>query len=111
MPKYLFIGSYNVEGVRGVLAEGGTGRRGAAQDLVTSLGGKMEAFYYAFGADDFYLIADLPGPAEAAALTLAVAGSGAMRYRTVVLLTSEEMDAAARIKAVFRPPHRQSPMG
>ncbi len=68
MPKYLFIGKYNEDGIRGVITEGGTGRSRAAHDLVSSLGGKTEAFYFAFGDDDFYLIADLPGPAEAAAV-------------------------------------------
>jgi len=104
--KYLFIGRYNPDGVRGVLAEGGTGRRGAAADLVASLGGKMEAFCYAFGEDDFYMMAELPGHAEAAAVSLAVGRSGAMVYRTVVLLTAEEMDAAAKLNPVFRPPYR-----
>jgi hypothetical protein len=39
MPKYLFIGSYTAECARGVLKEGGTGRRAATEQLVTSLGG------------------------------------------------------------------------
>ena len=67
MPKYLFTGSYTAEGARGVLKEGGTGRREATEKLVASLGGTLDAFYFAFGADDFYLIADLPGNAAAAA--------------------------------------------
>ena len=105
MPKYMFIGSYSAEGARGVLKEGGTGRRGAAIDLWASLGGKVEAFYFAFGSDDFYLIADLPGPEAAAAGSLALAASGAITARTVVLLTPEELDAAAKLKASYRPPY------
>jgi len=105
MPKYLFIGKYNTDGIRGVLAEGGSGRAGAARDLVTSLGGQVEAFYYAFGENDFYLLADLPGSTEAIALSFAVGASGAMTYRTVVLLTPEELDDARKLKPLFRTPY------
>ena len=43
MPKYLFTGSYTAEGSRGVLSEGGSGRRAATEQLVASLGGTVEA--------------------------------------------------------------------
>ena len=49
MPKYLFTGSYSAEGARGVLKEGGTGRRAATEKLVASLGGKVEAYYFDHG--------------------------------------------------------------
>ena len=42
MPKYLFQGSYTVEGLRGVLREGGTKRREAVEQLVKGLGGRLE---------------------------------------------------------------------
>jgi uncharacterized protein with GYD domain len=107
MPKCLFIGSYTADGTRGLVKEGGTGRTGAAYKLIDSLGGKVETFYFAFGGDDFYLVADLPGPTEAAAVALAVAASGAINYRTVVLLAPEEIDAAVKLKPTFRPPYRE----
>lgn len=106
MPKYLVTGSYTAEGARGVLAEGGTGRRAATEKLVASLGGKVEAYYFAFGGDDFYLIADLPGHAAAAAGALTAAASGAINTRTVVLLTPEELDAATKLSPSYRPPGR-----
>ncbi|MEO5964865.1 MAG: GYD domain-containing protein [Candidatus Limnocylindrales bacterium] len=49
MPKYLLTGSYTAEGARGVLKEGGTGRRAATEKLIASLGGTMEAYYFASG--------------------------------------------------------------
>ena len=106
MPKYLITGSYTAEGARGVLAEGGTGRRAATEKLIASLGGKVEAYYFAFGGDDFYLIADLPGHAAAAAGALTAAASGAISTRTVVLLTPEELDAATKLSPSYRPPGR-----
>lgn len=104
MPKYMFTGSYTAEGARGVLAEGGSGRRAATEKLVKSLGGTLEAYYFAFGSDDFYLIADLPGNAAAAAGALTAGASGAIRTRTIVLLTPEEVDAATRLSPSYRPP-------
>jgi hypothetical protein len=50
MPKYLFTGSYTAEGARGLLKEGGSGRRAATEKMLKSLGGTLEAYYFAFGA-------------------------------------------------------------
>jgi uncharacterized protein with GYD domain len=104
MPKYLFIGSYTAEGARGLLKEGGTGRRKVAEEVVRSLGGSVEAYYFGFGSDDFYLIADLPDHAAAAALSLTVGSSGAISMRTVVLLTPEDLDAATKRSVPYRAP-------
>jgi uncharacterized protein with GYD domain len=104
MPKYLFTGSYTAEGARGVLAEGGSGRRDATEHLVASLGGTIEAYYFAFGSDDFFLIADLPGNAAAAAGALTAAASGAIHTRTIMLLTPEEIDAASKLSPRYRAP-------
>ena len=106
MPKYLFVGSYTADGARGVLKEGGTGRRTATEQLVTSLGGTVEAYYFGFGSDDFYLIADLPSNAAAAAGALTGGASGAITTRTIVLLTPEEVDAATKLSPNYRPPGR-----
>ena len=104
MAKYLFTGSYTAAGAAGVLKEGGSGRRAATEKLVASVGGRVEAYYFAFGSDDFYLIADLPDNVHAAAGSLVAAASGAISTRTVVLLTPEEIDAAAKLTVSYRPP-------
>ena len=104
MAKFLFTGSYTAEGVRGVLAEGGTRRREVAEQIVASLGGTVEAYYFGFGSEDFYLIADLPDHAAAAAGAMTASASGAMRIRTTVLLTPEEIDAASKLTPSFRAP-------
>lgn len=104
MAKYLFIGSYTAEGARGLLKEGGTSRRKVAEDVVGSLGGSVEAYYFGFGSDDFYLIADLPDHAAAAALSLTVGASGAVSVRTVVLMTPEDVDAATKRSVAYRAP-------
>jgi len=104
MPKYLFTGSYTTEGARGVLAEGGSGRRAATEQLVASLGGTVEAYYFAFGSDDFYLIADLPSNAAAAAGALTAAASGAIGTRTIVLLAPKEVEAATKLSPNYQAP-------
>jgi uncharacterized protein with GYD domain len=96
--------SYTAEGAKGLLKEGGTSRVAYLRKMVESNGGKLEAFYWAFGEDDAYIITDGPDNVHAAAISLAVSASGAMRVKTVVLLTPEEIDAAAKQGVSFRPP-------
>ncbi|MET7427049.1 GYD domain-containing protein [Dactylosporangium sp. NPDC005555] len=51
--------------------------------------------------------AELPDNATAAAACLAAAASGAVGTQTVVLLTPDEIDQAARQKVSYRPPGAQ----
>jgi uncharacterized protein with GYD domain len=104
MPRYLWKASYTTEGVKGVIKDGGTGRRESVQKLIESVGGKMEAFYFAFGDADVYVIAELPDNTSAAAAAITVNGSGAVELQTSLLLTPEEVDAAAKQSADYRPP-------
>jgi len=104
MPKYMWQASYAPEGVRGVLKEGGTGREAATRKLIESLGGQIETFYFAFGSDDVIIIADLPDQRTAVAVGLAVNADAHIHSKTVVLLTPEEVDAAAKVAVDYRPP-------
>lgn len=104
MAKYLLHGSYTVEGLKGVLREGGSKRREAVAQLVKGLGGSLEMFYFAFGGDDFYVVIDAPDNVSAAAAALVVNASGAVTLSTQVLLTPEEVDQATHITVNYRPP-------
>ena len=104
MPKYLLHAKYNAEGARGLLKDGGTKRKKAAEDLVKGLGGKLEAFYFAFGDDDAYVIVDAPDNATMAAASLAVGSSGLVSTRTTVLFTAEEMDQAVKKSPKYTAP-------
>ena len=108
MPKYLFHGSYTLEGVRGLLKEGGSSRRSHFKENIGNLGGSVEAFYYAFGGDDVYAIVDLPDNVSGAAMSLALGAGGGFRATTIALLTPEEVDQATRKAASvgYRPPGR-----
>ena len=104
MPKYLVQGNYVGEGIKGLLKEGGSSRRSAVEKLAKSMGGSVEAFYYAFGDTDLYVILDLPDHASMTALALTVASSGAATVKTTVLMTPEEVDDAAKKTPTYRPP-------
>jgi uncharacterized protein with GYD domain len=106
MPKYLLQVTYTVDGVKGLVKDGGSKRRAAATTLVQSLGGKLEAFYFAFGKTDAVVIADLPDNMAAAAASLAVSGSGAGASRITPLMTAEEVDQAVKKSGSYTPPGR-----
>src|SRR5215213_221014 len=96
MPRFLFEASYTTEGVKGLRRQGGSGRREAVARAAQSVGGRLEHFYFAFG--------DLPDNQSAAAFALAVSEAGGASVRTVVLLTPEEVDAAANRSVEYLPP-------
>jgi uncharacterized protein with GYD domain len=104
VPKYLIQGNYSAEGTKGVQKDGGSKRRQVGEALVKEAGGRLEAFYYAFGDADFVAIADLPDTASAVALSLAVNASGATSVKTTPLITVEEMDQAVKKSVTYRPP-------
>ena len=104
MPKYLWRTSYTQAGAKGVGSEGGSGRRDAAKTAVESVGGTLEGFYFAFGGADAYVIADLPDNEAATAVALTVNAAGGAATRTWVLLTPEEVDAAAKLSVSYRAP-------
>jgi uncharacterized protein with GYD domain len=68
------------------------------------MGGTLEAFYYAFGEDDVFAIVDLPDNVSTAAFALTANRSGAVRVKTTVLLTPEEVDQVTKKSIDYRPP-------
>jgi len=107
MPKYLIEASYTHEGVEGVRTKGGSSRRDAVADTAKSMGGKLEAFYFAFGEHDAVVLVDLPDNEAAAAVALSVDAAGGASTRTTVLLTPDQVDDAAkrsRDAVDYRPP-------
>ena len=104
MPKYLIKASYTAEGAKGLLKDGGSKRRENADQALRSAGAKMEAFYFAFGDTDAFVIVDAPDHASMSAASLAINASGAVRTETVVLLTPEEIDQAVKKTVTYRAP-------
>jgi uncharacterized protein with GYD domain len=104
MPKYMIQARFSEEGLRGLKTQGGTARRAQVEKTIANLGGTLEAYYFAFGAHDAVVIADLPDNVTAAALGMAVGASGAGATSTTPLLTPEEMDRIVRTTVDYSPP-------
>lgn len=104
MPRLLLKVNYTAEGAKGLLQDGGTKRKRVVSDLIKKAGGKLVSFDYAFGEHDAYLIVETPSVADATALSLSVAASGAVTIQTVVLISPEEVDEAAKKEVAYRPP-------
>jgi uncharacterized protein with GYD domain len=106
MPKYLITASYTADGAKGLIKDGGTKRRQAAEAALTSVGGRLEAFYFAFGEHDAFVIVDAPDNAAVASASMAINASGAVQTKTTVLLTPEEIDQATKKQATYQAPGR-----
>ena len=86
MPKYLAQATYSMEG------------------LAESLGGKVEAFYYAMGDHDVFVVFDLPDKVSITTASMVINASGASRVKMTVLLTPEEIDEASKKSVTYFPP-------
>ena len=104
MPKYLFQASYVGEGLKGLLKEGGSKRRETLEQTLKGMGGKLEAYYFAFGDFDVCAIVDLPDNVSTLGLSLIVNAGGTSNVKTIVLLTPEEVDQATKVNIDYRPP-------
>ena len=102
MPKFLM--QVSKEGAKGLAQEGGSKRRQDVEKFFASVGGKLEALYFAFGEIDVFAIADFPDNASAAAISLAANAGGPVEVKATVLITPEEMDQAAKKSQSLRPP-------
>lgn len=104
MAKYLSIASYTPEGIKGLIAKGGTARVDAARRVLADAGGTLEGYYFALGPDDVYIVYDLPDNVAAAATAMSVAASGMVVNRTVALMTPDEIDRAAKLRVQYDAP-------
>jgi uncharacterized protein with GYD domain len=82
-------------------------RRDAARTYIESVGGKLNGFWYAFGAHDGYTLWEAPDNVAMAAVAIALSSGGALSsVETTPLLSVEEtLDALARAASVgYRAP-------
>jgi uncharacterized protein with GYD domain len=105
VPIIMTHATYSQAGVKGLAQDGGSKRKAAIKQMVEAAGGKLHAMYFAFGDTDIVLIAEYPDNATAASVALVVGATGVIAsFRSTVLLTPEEMDAATKKSVVYRPP-------
>jgi uncharacterized protein with GYD domain len=103
MPRYLITASYTSQGAKGLLVEGGSGRKKQVEKMLQSVGGKLEAMYFAYGDNDVILIADVPDAVSGLALSMTANSSGSVKLTTTPLITVEEVDAACKKTVDYRP--------
>ena len=104
MAKYLFEATYTADGTKGLQKEGGTNRSAAVKQMIESLGGEMECFYYTFGKSDAIVIANVPDNVAAAAAGIAINATGTVQVSTTILITPEDIDNAVKKSVSYRPP-------
>ena len=102
MPKYLAKASYSQEGLQVLINEGGSSRRDAITAAINSVGGTVEALYFAFGEDDLYVVFDVPERTLATGLGMKIAAAGIISWNTTALLTPEEIDEASKVSVEYR---------
>ena len=108
MAKYVSFFSYTGHAVKGMI-DHPSDRTAAVKVLVESLGGTLEAFYWMQGAYDGLLISELPASVNGAALSAAVAASGALsRVETHQLFDHDQqasiVELARTALGAYRPP-------
>lgn len=90
MSKFALIGGYTQQSIA-AMVQSPSDRTAAAREVVESVGGKLESFYWCLGEDDFLAIFEAPDDIAAAAVAVAVGSSGALRNaRTIRLITMDE---------------------
>ncbi|MBQ1074887.1 GYD domain-containing protein [Micromonospora sp. C31] len=104
MAKFLFTAAYTVEGINGLMRDGGTRRAEVIRALIENTGGRMESLYFALGQYDAYVICDLADQQTAVALAATIRAAGGLDTRIIPLLTPEDMDEALRMKVAYQPP-------
>jgi len=102
MPHFLVQGSYTADGWAKMIHKP-EDREQTYRGLIERAGGKLKAFYFAFGEKDVVAILEAPDSTTAAALSMAVAAPGHVKSLTTTpLLTTQEgmvaMKKAAGLK-------------
>lgn len=105
MAKFMYLGKYTADGLKGLVAEGGTKREAATERMVNAVGGRVLEYQFTFGEYDFVLIVDVPDNASALIAPILAGSSGTVRVLTVPLVSPKDMDdVCARIPSTsFRP--------
>ncbi len=105
MPKYLIQASYTSEGVKGLQSAGGSSRRDAVGAALESVGGQSRGLLLRLRRERRLRAREtFRTTISAAAVAISVNAAGGAVTRTTVLLTPEEVDAAAQKSVGYRPP-------
>lgn len=104
MPKYLYHGSYTDNGLKGLMKDGGSKRVEVTRKAIESIGGKLEAYYFALGNNDFFIILEAEDNVKAIAGSLVANASGTVKLNITPLISPEEIDQAVKQTVDWKPP-------
>jgi uncharacterized protein with GYD domain len=107
MPHFLVRFRYAPRSIEALVDQPGRDHAGEASAMMASLGATLHGYWYAFGDFDGVVLLEAPDSSTAAAVAMAVGGTGEVsRLETTVLLTMDEAQAAMRkaATATHRPP-------
>ena len=88
MAKFLMLGKYSVDAVKGIAAE----RTKKAVETIQRSGGKVDAMYALLGRYDLAFIVDFPGNTDAMKASIAITKLTGVGFSTCPALTVEEFD-------------------
>jgi uncharacterized protein with GYD domain len=88
MAKFLMLGRYSLEAVKGIAPE----RSKKVVEIIEKAGGKVGAMYALLGRYDLAFVVDLPGNAEVMKASLGITKLTGIRFVTSPAITIEEFD-------------------
>ncbi len=88
MAKFLMLGKYSQEAIKGISAE----RTKKAVSLIEKSGGKVNSMYALLGNYDLALVVDLPGISEAMKTSIALMDLTGISFTTSAAMSVEEFD-------------------
>ena len=88
MAKFLMLGKYSTEALKGISAE----RTKAAVKTVEQAGGKLNSVYALLGGYDLAIVAEFPGNGEAIKASIALTKLTGVGFTTLPALAVEEFD-------------------
>lgn len=91
MAKFVMLGKYSLEGVKGITAE----RTKKVVETIEKSGGKVNLMYALLGNYDLVFVVDFPGVSEAIKASAALTKLTSISFRTSPAITVEEFDKIA----------------
>ena len=88
MAKYLMLGKYTVEAVKGIAAE----RTGKVVSTIQQAGGKVQSMYALLGGYDLAFVVDFPGTEGAMKASIALTKLTGIAFTTQPAVAVEEFD-------------------
>ncbi len=88
MAKFLMLGKYSVEAIKGIAAD----RTKKGMEIIEKAGGKVNSMYALLGNYDLAFVVDFPGIAEAMKASVALAKLTGIGFTTSPAMSIEEFD-------------------